>query len=143
MMPSPKLTEGRPAPAVEAGAEAAAAFAIPDAIILTSAAQVLQEGLSALQRGIYQFDFSALKVCDSSAVAVCVQWRTAAAAAGKVWSALNVPDNLKNLAEVYEIDTALFAPSLAPSSLTDAARSAGSALPAAIQSNNNLRPRVA
>lgn len=67
----------------------------------------LDAGLRAIAGGERIFDFSAVAAADSSAVAVVLAWQRAAKAQGSALSLQNLPDNLRSLMSLYDIDDLL------------------------------------
>ncbi|MGI4848899.1 MAG: STAS domain-containing protein [Janthinobacterium lividum] len=75
-----------------------------------TAGAVLKAGLQAIAAGQLEFDLAAVTAVDSSAVAALIGWRRAALERGLTLRVLNVPESLRNLAELYEVDDMLTAP---------------------------------
>lgn len=76
---------------------------------LQNAANSVQAGLTAIAQGQIDFDLSALKVVDSSAVAVMLEWQRAAKRLGKVITFHDVPANVRSLIELYGLSEFLTA----------------------------------
>lgn len=74
---------------------------------LQTAKAVLGQGVAAIKAGQTVFDLGAVKVADSSAVAVLLEWKRAARKAGTALSFVNVPAGLQSLAALYGVDTLL------------------------------------
>ncbi len=74
---------------------------------ILNASTALEQGFEAIKAGQTVFDFSTVKVTDSSAVAVLLAWQRAARKAGVALSYINLPDSLKSLAELYGVDAFL------------------------------------
>ena len=79
---------------------------------MTNAAAVAVEGRAAIEGGDADFDLSAVARCDSSAVAVLLEWQRAARARGLTLSIASAPPGLASLASVYGVEELL--PMLAP-----------------------------
>ncbi len=71
---------------------------------LANAAQIAELGIEAIHGGDASFDLSAVRTCDSSALAVLLTWQREAQAAGHRIELSGVPDDMKSLATVYGID---------------------------------------
>jgi phospholipid transport system transporter-binding protein len=69
-----------------------------------SAKAILGQGIAAIKAGQTVIDLAAVKVADSSAVAVLLAWKRAARSAGTVLSYVNVPAGLQSLAALYGVD---------------------------------------
>jgi phospholipid transport system transporter-binding protein len=78
-----------------------------EAIVMANAAAVAQAGLAAIGRGDAEFDLSAVRRCDSSAVAVLLEWQRAAAARGLTLAVRAVPPSIASLAGVYGVQSLL------------------------------------
>jgi phospholipid transport system transporter-binding protein len=74
-------------------------------IATANAAQLLREGEAAILAGDCRFDLSAVKRCDSSAVALVLAWERAARAQGRAIELSGVPPDLKSLAVLYGVDS--------------------------------------
>ena len=74
-------------------------------IVTTNATQVLQSGVAAIRGGDCRFDLSDVKRCDSSAVALVLEWQRAARAQGCELELSGVPPSLKSLAVLYGVDS--------------------------------------
>lgn len=74
---------------------------------MTNAAAVAAEGRAAIERGDAAFDLSAVARCDSSAVAVLLEWQRAASEHGLALSVASAPPGLASLASVYGVDELL------------------------------------
>ncbi len=75
-----------------------------DAVTNRNAARVVAAGVAAIRAGDPVMDFSAVRRCDSSAVAVVLAWARAARAAGRSLRLEGVPDDLRSLAHLYGLD---------------------------------------
>ncbi len=64
---------------------------------------VLEESRNAFTGREIIVDFSAVTDVDSSAVSLLLQWQRAARADGRVVSYINLPANLKSLADLYGV----------------------------------------
>jgi phospholipid transport system transporter-binding protein len=78
-----------------------------EAIVMGNAAQLAADGRAAIERGEVHFDLSAVRRCDSSAVAVLLDWQRAASARGLALSVSAPPPGLASLAAVYGVDSLL------------------------------------
>lgn len=74
-------------------------------ILTTNAAQLLRLGEAAIRGGDSRIDLSAVKRCDSSAVALVLAWERAARAQGRDIELSGVPPSLKSLAALYGVDS--------------------------------------
>lgn len=79
---------------------------------MANAAEVAAQGRAAIERGDARFDLSGVRRCDSSAVAVLLEWERAAVARGLKLEVVAPPAGLVSLATVYGVDGLL--PALAP-----------------------------
>jgi phospholipid transport system transporter-binding protein len=68
-----------------------------------NAAQVAAAGLEAISGGDTAFDLSAVRSCDSSAVAVVLAWQRAAEERGASLELAGLPPGLASLATVYGV----------------------------------------
>jgi len=68
-----------------------------------NARTVLDAGLQAIADGQDRIDFAGTKAADSSAVAVLLAWRRAAAARGAALTFANLPDGLRSLIALYDV----------------------------------------
>ena len=75
-----------------------------DTLNVQTAKAVLGQGIAAIKAGQSVIDLGAVKVADSSAVAVLLAWKRAARAAGSALSYVNVPAGLQSLAALYGVD---------------------------------------
>lgn len=78
-----------------------------DTLNVQTAKAVLGQGIAAIKAGQTVFDLAAIKVADSSAVAVLLEWKRAARKAGTPLSYVNVPASLQSLAALYGVDAFL------------------------------------
>lgn len=92
---------------------AATLFGAGEDITHDTAKAVLRSGLEKIGSGATQVDCGALTRFDSSALAVLLAWRRAAAERGQPLDVLRVPEALASLARAYGIDT-LAIPELSP-----------------------------
>jgi phospholipid transport system transporter-binding protein len=72
-------------------------------LVMDSATAVLNEAKSVVASKDVTVDFSGATDIDSSALALMLQWRRDAEAAGRVVTFEGVPDNLRVLAELYGV----------------------------------------
>lgn len=79
---------------------------------MANAAEIAALGLAAIERGDGRFDLSAVARCDSSAVAVLLEWQRAARVRGLTLEVNGVPPAIASLAEVYGVGSLL--PALSP-----------------------------
>ena len=82
-----------------------------DRIVNSNTASLLQLGESAISNGDHRFDLSAVKRCDSSAVALLLAWQRAAHARGQHLELEGVPADLCSLASLYGVDYLISCPS--------------------------------
>ncbi len=75
-----------------------------DDIGMANAAQVAEQGRAAIERGDAHFDLSGVARCDSSAVAVLLEWQRLAVAKGLTLEITAPPAGLVSLAAVYGVD---------------------------------------
>lgn len=68
-----------------------------------NAAQVAAAGIDAIRAGDAAFDLSAVRTCDSSAVAVVLAWQREARARGVRLALTGLPAGLVSLASVYGV----------------------------------------
>ena len=83
-----------------------------DDIGMANAAEVAALGRAAIDRGDVDFDLSGVARCDSSAVAVLLEWQRAARERGLVLTVSGLPAGLTSLAGVYGVGDLL--PEAAP-----------------------------
>jgi phospholipid transport system transporter-binding protein len=69
-----------------------------------NAAEVVATGVAAIERGEAEFDLSGVARCDSSAVAVLLEWQRAAQAKGLTLKVTGAPRGLISLASVYGVE---------------------------------------
>jgi phospholipid transport system transporter-binding protein len=74
-----------------------------DHIGMANAAEVAVLGRSAIERGDVEFDLSGVSRCDSSAVAVLLEWQRTAAQHGVTLKVSGLPPGLVSLAQVYGV----------------------------------------
>ena len=79
---------------------------------MNSAAAIAAAGIEAIRGGDTAFDLSSVRTCDSSAVAVVLEWQRAAKARGLALKVSGAPAGLVSLATVYGVEELL--PSFAP-----------------------------
>jgi phospholipid transport system transporter-binding protein len=72
---------------------------------MANAAEIAALGRAAIERGDARFDLSGVARCDSSAVAVLLDWQRAAAARGRPLQIESPPPGLVSLATVYGVET--------------------------------------
>jgi phospholipid transport system transporter-binding protein len=77
------------------------------ALTVQNAKAALDQGLAAIKGGQTVFDLGNVKVADSSAVAVLLEWKRAARQGGTALSYINLPDSLQSLAALYGVDVFL------------------------------------
>lgn len=68
---------------------------------MQNAAQVSAAGIEAIRNGDAAIDLSAVRGCDSSAVAVVLSWQREAQARGTALKITGLPPGLVSLADVY------------------------------------------
>jgi phospholipid transport system transporter-binding protein len=83
-----------------------------DRIDNSNAASLIQSGEAAIRDGDCRFDLSAVKRCDSSAVALLLAWQRAAHAQGKQLQLEGIPASLCSLATLYGVASLISCPSL-------------------------------
>ena len=93
-----------------------------DRIVNANAASLLQLGEAAIRDGDSRFDLSAVKRCDSSAVALMLAWQRAAHARGLKLELEVVPASLCSLATLYGVNSLIACP--APQSKSEISSSA-------------------
>ncbi len=76
-----------------------------DRITNVNANALLRAGETAILAGDANFDLSAVKRCDSSAVALLLAWQRAAQAAGRPFQVQSVPPSLRSLALLYGVES--------------------------------------
>jgi len=76
-------------------------------IDMSNAAQVVAEGVAAIRAGDATFDLSAVRSCDSSAVAAVLAWQREAQALGVKLELSGLPAGLVSLASVYGVASLL------------------------------------
>ena len=70
---------------------------------MNNAAQIAAAGMEAIRSGDAVFDLSAVRTCDSSAVAVVLAWQREAQARGAQLELSGLPASLASLATVYGV----------------------------------------
>ena len=75
-----------------------------DRIVTANAASLLHLGEAAIAGGDCQIDLSAVKRCDTSAVALLLAWQRAARARGTRLELRGIPPALHSLATLYGVD---------------------------------------
>jgi len=75
-----------------------------DSITNLNAALVQEQGAAAIRSGDAQVDFSAVRRCDTAAVACVLAWLREARAAGRTLELVALPDDLMSLAKLYGVD---------------------------------------
>jgi phospholipid transport system transporter-binding protein len=73
-------------------------------LTFNNAKTVLEAGLRAIADGQTTVDFSGLTAVDSAAVAVLLAWRRCAQADGATLSFTNMPQNLRSLISLYDVE---------------------------------------
>ena len=74
---------------------------------MANAAEVAAFGRATIEQGDAQFDLLAVTRCDSSAVAVLLEWQRAAQERGLSLAVVSPPAGLVSLATVYGVDSLL------------------------------------
>ena len=74
---------------------------------LANSAQIAELGIDAIRGGDASFDLSAVRTCDSSALAVLLAWQRAAHANGHALQLTGVPQDMVTLATVYGVKDVL------------------------------------
>jgi phospholipid transport system transporter-binding protein len=74
------------------------------ALTFPHATAALRKGLAAIASGKTVFDLASVQTVDSSAVAVLLEWKRAAARAGAALTYVNLPASLQSLATLYGVD---------------------------------------
>ncbi len=80
-------------------------YLVAASLTLATATQALANGFVALSQSKTIFDFSSVKELDSAALAYILACQREAQRLGKSLHCSNVPENLKNLAALYGVDT--------------------------------------
>ena len=70
---------------------------------MNNAAPIAAAGIEAIRAGDAAFDLSAVRTCDSSAVAVVLAWQREAQARGAQLTLSGLPAGLASLATVYGV----------------------------------------
>ena len=78
-------------------------LSLEGALTMADSGRFLDEGRALVSRSDVVADFSGVKECDSSALALLLEWRRLALKSGHVLSAKGLPDGLRSLAELYGI----------------------------------------
>jgi phospholipid transport system transporter-binding protein len=81
-----------------------------ESVTVANASSVLAQGAAAIAAGQRVIDLGAVKVADSSAVAVLLAWQRAARVAGIALQFTNMPANLYSLTTLYGVEAFLCAP---------------------------------
>ena len=76
-------------------------------IAMSNAAELAAAGRAGIAEGDAEFDLSAVTRCDSSAVAVLLDWQREATARGVELRVTGVPAAVMSLAEVYGVTALL------------------------------------
>lgn len=79
------------------------ALALTGPLVMGTVHEVLRQAGGAVSQKNLVVDFSGITDIDSSALALMMQWRREAEAAGKSVVFAKVPDNLRVLAELYGV----------------------------------------
>ena len=82
-------------------------LAVVGDMTLSTASDLLSQGVSGLAAGAQEFDLSRVEDMDSSGLAVLFGWQRAAEAQGKPFRIYNPPQSLISLAEVYGVTSLL------------------------------------
>lgn len=72
-------------------------------LVFVTARQAAVDGCAQVSAGAEGFDLAAVSACDSSALAVVVEWLKAGRAAGAAIAFRNVPANLRAIADTSEL----------------------------------------
>ena len=72
-------------------------------LVMDTVHEVLKQTNGAVGKADLVIDFSRTTDIDSSALALMMQWRRVAEAAGRTVTFANVPDNLRVLAQLYGV----------------------------------------
>ncbi|MDE2344383.1 MAG: STAS domain-containing protein [Betaproteobacteria bacterium] len=72
-------------------------------LVMDTVHEVLKQTNGAVGKADLVMDFAQTTDIDSSALALMMQWRRVAEAAGRTVTFANVPDNLRVLAELYGV----------------------------------------
>lgn len=75
-----------------------------ESITNRNAARVVADGVAAIRAGDAVIDFSAVRRCDSAAVAAVLAWARAARESGRSLRLVAVPEDLRSLARLYGLD---------------------------------------
>jgi phospholipid transport system transporter-binding protein len=75
-----------------------------DSITNRNAAAIVAAGSAAIDAGDASIDFSAVRRCDTAAVACVLAWIRSAQARGKTLALVAVPADLVSLAKLYGVD---------------------------------------
>lgn len=76
---------------------------VETSLTLKTAAQASELGVAAINDGATEFDLSKVDEVDSSGLAVLFSWIRAAAARSVAVRFLAIPDQLRSLADVYDV----------------------------------------
>ena len=76
---------------------------------MSNAAEVAELGRAAIERGDVELDLAAVQRCDSSLVAVLLDWQRAASARGLALKVTGAPAGVLSLATVYGVEPLLSA----------------------------------
>ena len=74
---------------------------------LANAAQIAELGIESIRSGDASFDLSAVKTCDSSALAVLLAWQREAHAHRRPLQVSGAPQDMLTLATVYGVKDVL------------------------------------
>lgn len=77
-------------------------------LTVNNAKAVLEAGLRAIESGQTEIDFRPLTVVDSTAVAILLAWQRAAREHGTAVTFINLPENVRSLAELYGVAALLY-----------------------------------
>jgi phospholipid transport system transporter-binding protein len=78
-------------------------YILPEEVTLHTVSKVLAEGLLAIEAGQNVFDFSAVRVLDSTVLAFILACRRAADKSQIALRCINLSTNLKALADLYGV----------------------------------------
>lgn len=82
-------------------------FQAPSSLTYDHANAALNAGLAAIGGGESAIDFVAVEVVDSSAVATVLAWQRASKAHGASLTLHNIPDSLRSLMSLYDVESVL------------------------------------
>jgi anti-sigma B factor antagonist len=88
-------------------APAAAGHALPAELTIYRVAELRQELLAALARGVHCYDLSAVTECDSAGLQLLLSLRRSVQAAGGVCRFEPVPDPVRSIAALFDVESIL------------------------------------